>query len=496
MTTFKKLKIGAVFTPIEWGEFAVSKFDIFNKWIAGASVFDPTMGNGKLQEALISYGLKQGYKLKDLPVKNLFGNELNTEHYNESLNLFREKYGQDMSRNFTNQDFLELKQKQYDIIFGNPPWTNFVDLPESYKQKLKPEFVKYQLIENRKNVLLGNSRIDVAALIIQKAIKEFLVRGGQAYFFMPLSLLLNEGANKNFRKYKIDEADFALRTVYDFNDSDVFNGIGTRYGLVHFTRDKKTSFPIAYHCFEKNNWKQYKAKPIFNLTDPLSVLKEKELSLMDKFSPITITKKSTPRQGINTSGANSVFFFNQCEKQNDEDYLMNGKYIIPQKYIYPLLTLRNFKEKELEPYKWVLLPYNENGKPLSASEMEKEHLLFTYLKKFEKQLKSRKGQMINAHLKRGIWWALLGVGPYNFTEYKIVWESYGRKTFRPMIVDGNWQANQSLQAFIPTENKTEANRILNELQNPLIEKYLLSLRMEGTMSWAQPGIIKKLLKIT
>jgi hypothetical protein len=29
----KALKIGDVFTPLKWGEFAIDKFEIFSKWL-------------------------------------------------------------------------------------------------------------------------------------------------------------------------------------------------------------------------------------------------------------------------------------------------------------------------------------------------------------------------------------------------------------------------------------------------------------------------------
>jgi len=63
-----------------------------------------------------------------------------------------------------------------------------------------------------------------------------------------------------------------------------------------------------------------------------------------------------------------------------------------------------------------------------------------------------------------------------------------------MLFPGHWQANQSLQAFIPVRSKENGERILLELKKPPVSAYLASLKMEGTMNWAQPGKIKKLLQ--
>jgi flavoprotein len=81
-----------------------------------------------------------------------------------------------------------------------------------------------------------------------------------------------------------------------------------------------------------------------------------------------------------------------------------------------------------------------------------------------------------------------------FIHTKLCGEAYGKSNFNPLIFEGKWQANQSLHAYIPVKSIEEAKRIQKELCNKDIENYLLSLKMEGTMSWAQPGKIKKFIE--
>lgn len=494
----KDLQIGDVFTPLKWGEFAIAKFDVFSKWINGASVFDPTMGEGNLLEALITYGLAKGYAIDKLPTNRLYGNELNTYYFNEALNKFKEKYGLDMNANFTNDDFLRLNPEKYDIVFGNPPWQNFVDLPDTYKEQIKSYFFKFDLIGNSQNLLLGGSRIDIAALIIQIALKDFLKQNGEAIIFMPLSLFLNDGANRNFRTYSIGEVKYSVESVFDFNTEDVFGGIATRYGLSHFRRDKNPFFPIPYFRNENGSWIEYKAKPMFHETDPLSIISNKEGESFDNIKPVTIKKESSPRQGINTCGANDVYFFNTLTEVSDQLVSVSNKIkdnvLLPRKFVYPLISSKEFKTENTSPSKWVLLPYNSNGKPLEWKQIQMYPELEAYLDDNIEILKGRKGVMLNAILSRGQWWAMLGVGEYNFFPFKIVWEAYGKTNFNPTIFEGSWQANQSLQAFIPVKTLLEATRIQKELSEKQIENYLLSLKMEGTMNWAQPGKIKKIIK--
>jgi hypothetical protein len=493
----KQLKIGDIFTPIKWAEFAITTFNIFQKWIDGATVFDPTMGEGNLLEALITTGLAKGYEIDALPTENLFGNELNTDYYFAALSKFRQKYGIDMAQNFTNEDILQLEPQSYDIVFGNPPWQNFVDLPDSYKEQIKSYFFKYDLIGNSQNLLLGGSRVDIAALVMQVSIKDFLSESGEAIFFTPLSLFLNDGANRNFRTYSIGNTKYCLKTIYDFNGEDVFGGVATRYGLCHFVRDKDTVFPISYFRKEEAVWASFFAKPVFDKTDPLSIMAI-DNHQFDDIPIIYIKKESTPRQGVNTCGANDVYFFDTLTVINTDVVVVSNKtqqnVELPRKFIFPLITGKQFKLAADTPCKWVLLPYNLDGKPLEWQQIQQYPLLQAYLLQHKNILQNRKGVMLNAMLKRGHWWAMLGVGAYSFFKFKVVWEAYGKTTFNPQVFEGEWQANQSLQAFIPVKTQLDAEKVKIELSDKRIEEYLLSLKMEGTMNWAQPGKIKKLIQ--
>jgi hypothetical protein len=110
---------------------------------------------------------------------------------------------------------------------------------------------------------------------------------------MPLSLLLNDGANKNFRTYSIGTIKYSIESVFDFNKEDVFGGIATRYGLSHFVKNKIPHFPIPYFRKENGDWLEYKAKPIFHETDPLSILPRTKEDSFDEIKPITIKKESS-----------------------------------------------------------------------------------------------------------------------------------------------------------------------------------------------------------
>jgi hypothetical protein len=51
-----------------------------------------------------------------------------------------------------------------------------------------------------------------------------------------------------------------------------------------------------------------------------------------------------------------------------------------------------------------------------------------------------------------------------------------------------------LHAFIPCADKAAAERPLDTLSYPAIERYPLLSRMGGTTNWAQPGRIAAMLR--
>ena len=81
-----------------------------------------------------------------------------------------------------------------------------------------------------------------------------------------------------------------------------------------------------------------------------------------------------------------------------------------------------------------------------------------------------------------------------------MWEAYGRRTFHPVVLGSvagqPWQANQALQALMPCPDQTSAQHLAEQLGNATVQDYLTAQQMAGTMNWAQPGRIKRMLVLT
>ncbi len=565
MDRIRQKECGAFFTPHWIASDMIRTHSIHRKWADGASVLDPTAGRGNLLESLIRCCLEDGLPVTQQMCRRLKGYEREAEftggfagRMTELIRSGSSGYaggsaaagdsdgpaspaptaGVTVPKNCLEcRDFLEVPPGKpdgtgkFDIILGNPPWLNFTDVREEEKEDLKKFFIRYGLAGGSSRILLGSARIDLAALMIQKAMQDHLKPNGEACFFIPLSLVLNEGAHNRFRQGLLEGDSFSFKEIRDFRDIPVFPEVSTRSGFIYLQKSWKQSESLPYYTLQDDlSWQRHSARPV-GARGSAYMVTESGGAAPVSLPQIPIDKASRPRQGINTGGRNALFIFDSCEDAGEGLCLLKNKKItalLPAELVYPLLTREQFRggghpavepahpvESALgdgsgQPAKFIFLPYNSaDGRVLSPRELERWPAACAYLEEHRKSLETRKGTLMGAAIAKGTYWSLLGVGPYSFSPWKIVWEAYGRDEFRPLLfgkaaLPGNtgtveinikpWIVNQALQASCSFTDRTEAERVLNALRQPEIELVLKQQRMEGTCNWAQPGRIRHFLK--
>lgn len=504
ISLMKNTGIGAVFTPRKWAGWLLQNYSICEKWLSGAVIADPSSGRGDFLLTLVQQALEKGISREKLPLERLLGVEKEDCHIKDFFKRFSKEFNMDFpAANIYHADvILDPLDFKVDILMGNPPWQNFADLPLEYKAQVKQSFLKAGLVSNKKRLLLGSSRIDLAALVVSKCINDYLSEQGEAYFFLPLSLFLNEGAHQAFRMGKIPCGNFALKEIYDFAADKIFKGVETRFGMASFKKGAKVQFPIPYFIKEGEDWKKRQALPLHSSGSALSVFpKECDVQRLLDFK-IKLPKTQKARQGVNSCGAARWMIFHSVEKL-DKDMLLvmrkdGEKFKLPAAFLFPLLDKTQFDFPDSPPVKYILLAYDRNsGKVLKPHQISEEKHLASYLQLISEQLQARKGVLIRNFIQRGEYWACLGAGKYCFAPYKLLWQAFGSREFKPCIFSDYqgqpWQGNQAMHAYIPCYDLKQAQILLKKFQSPEVREYLASFRMQGTKSWAQPGQINKLL---
>ncbi len=483
------IEVGQIFTPIKWAEWLIERWGLFDAWIEGASICDPTAGQGAFAFALFRLARARGVRVSPDLLSRLSLIEVHASH----LQAFQLKARQKFEIDFPSSQLLALDvitdppNAEYDILFGNPPWANFTDLSDSYKGRLKPYFASEGLVPDKKQVLLGSSRTDIAALVLKVVLGKLLRKDGVGCFYLPLSLFFGD-AHRGFRDYIASSRRFAVDEVCEFTATKVFEGVGTSYCCVRFCMDVPHKFPVRYFRERSGNWIEHRAVPLKSPDDQWRILQQEDSVDLDSPIKVKLSPDQKPRQGVNTCGANAIFMF--------EDKPTH----LPGEFLFPLATKEIWKNGDMVSHKWVLLPYNRNtGRPLSWASIEQYAELRHYLTEVRDKLEGRRGTLIQSAIAKGVWWALFGVGPYSFAPYKVIWEAYGKSHFHPVILNSAegqvWQANQAMQAFVPCWNRADAERICSALQHPGIPILLRQLNGEGKCNWAQPGKISKILSL-
>ncbi|MFO0807880.1 MAG: hypothetical protein U0746_04585 [Gemmataceae bacterium] len=461
------MAIGSVYTPDAWADWLVERCDAARAWAAGGTIGDPTGGDGALLDAVIRVAERRGFTPTDANFARLVLIERDAEAVRAARFRFTGRpvtiYHRDVIR--------DNPGVQCDVLIGNPPWASFQNLPDVEKADLKPYFRANGLVGESRSLLLGASRVDLSALVVAIAVAGNLTDGGRAGFFLPAGLFFSDAAHAAFRALP----NLRLDELYAFTESTVFP-VGTKYAAAMFRRSEPRQGSVPFHRERDGVWTDEFVRPCAGAGSPFEIVGDTDTLR------VRLRIGQSPRQGLNTCGANDVYFFDVPPD-------------VEPALVYPLLTKANFRG-DGEPRRFVLLPHDPaTGRPLSGDGLATTFpATWRYLSRHRLRLSGRKGTLIQSHIRRGSWWALLGVGPYSFAPAKVVWEAYGRSHFRPQAVVGRWQPNQALQAYIPCADPGEARQLADELARSGIEKRLLAQHAGGTCNWAQPGRIKRFLE--
>lgn len=345
-----------------------------------------------------------------------------------------------------------------DLYLGNPPFANHSDLPSEYRNQLQPLWYSHLHIPKDFSLLLGRSRADIAQLVFQVTLERYLKPEAQIGVVLPDSLLWGKAAAMGFQK----TLGFAVEKLVEIPEAKAFEGTRRSSFYVIARKGGKTRYPIPLQDrdgregsveLRQGHWQLSFDRPHHWPENWLGYYRA--------------------RQGINTLGANQLFFFH--EKPEIEEEL-----------IYPLLGSSDIKAWRSEPGRWCMLPYKE-GRILSPQRLESDYpLSWRYLLSKKDKLQARKSRFAQKN-----WYGLFGIGDYTFAPYRVTWRALGAKKMQAAMVTRGIP-NQALHGYISLENRDEAYYLTALLNSSLIGKELMQHSRSGSKSFGQPGIIKRI----
>jgi type II restriction/modification system DNA methylase subunit YeeA len=135
--------------------------------------------------------------------------------------------------------FAPIAKGVFDYVVGNPPWVNWENLPESYREVSSRLWDKYGLTEVFGKIGLGKVKRDLSMLFLARCFERYLREGGSLGFLIPFTVFKTQ-AGAGFRKYLATKT--KIRVVHDLVTLYPFEGAVNRTAAVVIEKvDEKVS---------------------------------------------------------------------------------------------------------------------------------------------------------------------------------------------------------------------------------------------------------------
>lgn len=359
-------------------------------------------------------------------------------------------------KNFFAPTFLS----QFDFIIGNPPWVNWENLPESYRDSIKKYWSIYAYNLFRITGLqarLGSAHDDICVLLTYIVCDIFLKFGGKVGFVLPQTLFKSKGGGDGFRGLQIkDNFCFNIISVDDMAKIQPFDAANKTsiFCASKAEPTKPNKYPVKYFKWSKPNGIKLDSRHTLEM-----VMKNLKIATQTAI-PIDKAHVSSPwltgdsetvkilyklvgnssyqaRKGVDTS-LNAVYWVKKLAKNKkliqvencqtkSKSEVRQRKAWIEEDVLYSVLRGKDFgKWKFSLPYFQVLLYDEAKGKALdlkTASAKFPNAFKYFSTSDYAKLLKKR--AIYTKHLVGEPFYACYDIGKYSFAEYKVVWKALG-----------------------------------------------------------------------
>lgn len=405
---------------------------------------------------------------------------------------------------------------QKDIVVGNPPWVNWEYMPEEYRQKSQHLWLEYNLF-SAKGRDLSFSKEDISVLITYIVMDKLLKSKGVIAFVIRQGVFKSAQNGVGFRRFKIkDNENIKVIKVEDLSKIRAFDNATNSTALFFARKDNQTIYPVEYLLWEKRkDIKKYSFNAYSQLqevigqtsielqsampavkSDPTSIwvtAKADGLANMEKFLG---TNTYRARTGVFTGGANAVYWLNINSKNDSLVSVTNITERAKRKsekltanmettYVYPMLKGSNIKKWNVSYDTYLLCPHTAETKMWPVSEdvlIQESPNTYAYLKHFKFDLDGRKGFAgWEKEIQQQQFHAILRVGDYTFSKYKVVWKYIASEFISAVIstVPDKYLGEKLLMPnekvmYISTDNELEAYYICGILSSTKISECIKS----------------------
>ncbi len=353
-------------------------------------------------------------------------------------------------------NFAPLTIGRFHFIVGNPPWVNWEHLPDGYRRAIAPIWLEYGLFQ-QEGMSAAFTKDDISVLMTYVTCDRLLMSAGRLGFVITQTLFKSELGGRGFRRFKIPDGRAGatlLKMVHvdDMVDLNPFEGAANRTAVMVLEKGSRTAYPVPYTLWRRSGGAPFSydssleevilgtkrleffAEPVDDRTSPWITARRGALKAIRKIIGASAYKA---REGVNTGGANAVFWVEVTAKRPDglvvvRNIVEGAKRKVDEvrrpletDLLYPLLRGRDVQRWKAAPGASIIMTHAARMKQVAipVSEMQKRlPRTYAYLRHFKAELEERGGWEVKQAMAAGRpFYTMSEIGTYSFSRWKVVW---------------------------------------------------------------------------
>ncbi|HEY4759544.1 MAG TPA: N-6 DNA methylase [Thermoguttaceae bacterium] len=411
-----------------------------------------------------------------------------------------------------------LKQEQFDVVVGNPPWIAWDNLPADYREATKPLWERYGLFSlSGSEARHGGGKKDLSILMLYAVADRYLKTGGRLGFVITQTIFQTKGAGDGFRRFRLgsDGEWLSVKQVDDLVDVRPFQNAANWTSTIVIEKGQLTQYPVPYIKWQKVKEPQrpekivltpFSARPI-DRTKPSSPWLLQENGFPWQLDELVGPSDYQAHLGANTGGANGIYWMqlqgrahggvlvrNTPERGKDARKILEQ--VIETDLIYPLLRWRDITRYAAKPHLYILLAQDCSKRTgIDEAEMcQKYPLTFAYLNHFIRILNKRAAY--RRYQEGKAFYSMYNVGPYTTAPIKVVWRRMDRRMNAAVVTEcddpilGRRSViPQETCVMIACQSLAEAHYLCAVLNSSLVNYFVQAHNVRGGKGFGSPSIL-------
>lgn len=406
---------------------------------------------------------------------------------------------------------------QFDLIVGNPPWVRWSNLPERYRERLKPTCEQYTIFSE--TPYHGGNELDISGMISYTVADKWL-KPNASLVFVITQTHFQSPSSQGFRSFRInDEFNLVPESVDDLKLLKPFAKVANKTAIMHLRKVESKippTYPVTYRVWEKAkgasasipenlskpdviarvNQKDWEANPVNGGNSPWAVLPQgrfKDMAALQGESDWI-----SGRKGV-TADLNGVYMVHivdenpttglvQVETRPEAGKIDIGtkrRFWIEPNLLYPLLKgAADFSACEIHvrDQLYILVP----NQGIRAADYKSAEDTVNGLKQTKKYLTHykpilEKRSTYRLRQKGAPFYAVYNSGDYTFAPYKVVWAELST-TFEAAVLENSSVPLIGDRPFVPDHkvyfadftSKDMAHFVCGILNSKIVREYVES----------------------